>query len=272
MSGFNNPVVGGGGDLVRERIRSPDYAAGVTGWSINQDGSAEFNEVTVRGTVEAGTGGDGITIVPSPVPGIFFDTSNTDEVAGANLGYDGTGQDADRWFVQGPDFGQGGDAVIFDPDPTNQTLTIQFNDFFQIFHASTFQQISMDGSQININTDVALISAGTQIKRGSLTAPTLINSWANFGAGFQTAAYVELPDHFGELVGVVKDGTVPSTIFVVPAALRPAATQGPFSCACNAGLHAQIVVDTSGNVTMQNADPGVTWVSLAGCRWPISGF
>jgi hypothetical protein len=46
---FNNPITGGQGALVRERIKSPDYIPGVQGWSINKDGSAEFNNVTVRG-------------------------------------------------------------------------------------------------------------------------------------------------------------------------------------------------------------------------------
>lgn len=46
---FNNPVVGGeNGELVRRSIQSPDYVAGVSGWTINRDGSAEFNNVTIR--------------------------------------------------------------------------------------------------------------------------------------------------------------------------------------------------------------------------------
>lgn len=57
MSGFNNPVVGGT-KLVRDAIQSPDYAAATTGWSINQDGTAEFNQVTVRGPVQV-IGSDG---------------------------------------------------------------------------------------------------------------------------------------------------------------------------------------------------------------------
>lgn len=31
-------------------IRSPNYVLGATGWTINQDGSAEFNNLTIRGT------------------------------------------------------------------------------------------------------------------------------------------------------------------------------------------------------------------------------
>jgi hypothetical protein len=48
-----NPVVGGT-VLRRYAIESPNYAAGSAGWIIKQDGSAEFNNVTVRGTVTAG--------------------------------------------------------------------------------------------------------------------------------------------------------------------------------------------------------------------------
>jgi hypothetical protein len=48
--GFSNPVVGGGGALIRESIHSPDYVTGVSGWSVMRDGSAEFNDLEFRGT------------------------------------------------------------------------------------------------------------------------------------------------------------------------------------------------------------------------------
>ena len=40
--------------LVRTAIKSPNYVAGTSGWSINQAGDAEFNDVTVRGEVDRG--------------------------------------------------------------------------------------------------------------------------------------------------------------------------------------------------------------------------
>lgn len=43
-------VVVAGTVLVREAIASPNYAAGLSGWTINADGSAEFNTITIRGT------------------------------------------------------------------------------------------------------------------------------------------------------------------------------------------------------------------------------
>ena len=44
-----NPVVGGT-VLRRQAIESPNYVPGVSGWTIKQDGSAEFNNLTLRGT------------------------------------------------------------------------------------------------------------------------------------------------------------------------------------------------------------------------------
>jgi hypothetical protein len=46
---FSNPVVGGT-TLIRPAIHSPDYVQGNAGWSINKDGTAEFNNVVVRGS------------------------------------------------------------------------------------------------------------------------------------------------------------------------------------------------------------------------------
>ena len=47
---FSNPVVGGSGTLIRQAIKSPDYSPGSAGWSINRDGTAEFNNLSIRGT------------------------------------------------------------------------------------------------------------------------------------------------------------------------------------------------------------------------------
>ncbi len=46
-----NPVVGGT-VLRRAAIQSPDYVQGSAGWTINADGSAEFNDLVIRGTFD----------------------------------------------------------------------------------------------------------------------------------------------------------------------------------------------------------------------------
>ena len=45
--GFNNTIVGGADKLIRTSIQSTDYIPGVTGWSINKDGTAEFTSITI---------------------------------------------------------------------------------------------------------------------------------------------------------------------------------------------------------------------------------
>lgn len=42
--------------LIRPALQSPEYEAGASGWAVKVDGSAEFNDVTIRGgTVVSGT-------------------------------------------------------------------------------------------------------------------------------------------------------------------------------------------------------------------------
>lgn len=49
-----NPIAAGDGSLIYPAIKSPNFVAGTTGWSIARDGTAEFSDATIRGTVEAG--------------------------------------------------------------------------------------------------------------------------------------------------------------------------------------------------------------------------
>lgn len=60
---FNNPIVGGGGSLIRTLIRSLNYVAGVAGWAVYQDGTAEFSSLTSRGDFQSGpTAGAHVTM------------------------------------------------------------------------------------------------------------------------------------------------------------------------------------------------------------------
>lgn len=78
--GFRNPIVAGS-TLIREAIQSANYATGSAGWSINQDGSAEFNNVVIRGAVIAGSlvaqngAGDKVSVVPD-APSYISDTTS----------------------------------------------------------------------------------------------------------------------------------------------------------------------------------------------------
>lgn len=54
MSGFSHDLAGGDGNLNITSFQNPTYVPGTNGWQVTKEGSAEFNNVTVRGTVEAG--------------------------------------------------------------------------------------------------------------------------------------------------------------------------------------------------------------------------
>lgn len=63
MSGFNDSIVGGMGKLIRALVESPNYVPGVSGWAIKKDGSAEFNNLTVRNAIQTGGTITGTTIL-----------------------------------------------------------------------------------------------------------------------------------------------------------------------------------------------------------------
>lgn len=73
-----------GETLVAGSIHSPNFASGSSGWTINRDGSAEFQNVLVRGTIT------GSTIIGSTIIGgtiIGGDIQSTNYVAGTS-GFD----------------------------------------------------------------------------------------------------------------------------------------------------------------------------------------
>jgi hypothetical protein len=130
---FSNPLVGGGGALIRDAIQSPDYVPGVRGWAIKRDGSAEFNDATVRGVFVTGAAG-GLTTyieVTDSVTGSelrFFNPPGTDSaVMSAPLGgFTGTTPTVN--LVSGVDQmgGAGGDgrgSLIVTPESTTIATT-----------------------------------------------------------------------------------------------------------------------------------------------------
>lgn len=77
---FTNPIVAGT-TLIRTAIKSPNYVAGVSGWAINKDGSAEFNDVTVRGELlVSDSGGSYVRIYNDGVFGAIIAMQPPDKV------------------------------------------------------------------------------------------------------------------------------------------------------------------------------------------------
>lgn len=165
---FSNPIVGGT-VLIRPAIKSPDYVAGTAGWSINKDGTAEFNEVTVRGDVLVGSGDNYVAIDPTPVPNIEISTSHTDQITPASIGFDATG--GNEFFINGPDMGSGEDALMFQASSAGNIAALDFNDRLELQRVDQATRILMD-------TDIDVVGDTTFLNdvevQGVLTAANRI--------------------------------------------------------------------------------------------------
>jgi hypothetical protein len=92
------------------------------------------------------------------------------------------------------------------------------------------------------------------------TAPTLTNSWVNFGAPYETAGYRRDALGFVHLKGVVKSGTAGASIFTLPAGYRPGAQT--YGAGVNNGAGVNVEVHTDGTILQGGA--GNAAVGLSG--------
>ncbi len=98
-------------------------------------------------------------------------------------------------------------------------------------------------------------------------APTLLNSWVNFGSGRVEAGYRKFPDGRVEIRGAVKNGASPtSTMFTLPAGYRPS-NRLDFPAIYNDVSAAGIKVDSDGVVAAVFA-AGTTMVNINCCFTP----
>lgn len=88
----NDPIVGGT-VLRRPAIASPNFVSGSTGWSIDANGSAEFNGLVIHGSIVIGTGTNNVIILDFNNRAMFvYDASgHLVESVAASAGVDGLG-------------------------------------------------------------------------------------------------------------------------------------------------------------------------------------
>jgi hypothetical protein len=87
MSFDQGPV--SGTTLTAGSIHSPNYATGSSGWTINKDGSAEFQNVLVRGTITA-SNIIGSTITGGTIVGGDIQSANFSNTADTGFDFNGT--------------------------------------------------------------------------------------------------------------------------------------------------------------------------------------
>lgn len=89
--------------------------------------------------------------------------------------------------------------------------------------------------------------------------PTLINSWVNFGGGFNTAQYFKDEVGIVHLKGLIKTGTLASAAFVLPVGYRPV-LDGYYGTICAGDIASRLVIGSNGNVIPSTGSNA--WYSL----------
>lgn len=111
-------------------------------------------------------------------------------------------------------------------------------------------------------TEVHTFNAAPVVKGITWAAPALLNSWVNYGIGYNPAGYYKDPTGRVHLRGLVKSGTAANAvIFTLPSGYLP-----PNLCIFSGSSNdawCEVRVDTSGNVFAQ-AGGSTTWISLDG--------
>jgi hypothetical protein len=138
--GFLNPPVGNGGVLIRPAIHSPNYVPGVSGWSINKDGTAQFSQLTTIGSGFVANNQGQFFYAGTPALG---------NLIAAITGTNATGVD-----TYGNVYTPGGLCIIGNP-----LATSLFTVMDQSTPPNTIAGIASDGS---FSTD-AVVSAGTDM-------------------------------------------------------------------------------------------------------------
>jgi hypothetical protein len=125
--------------------------------------------------------------------------------------------------------------------------------------------------------DVMGVSYSSYTPDSSWTAPTLINSWANYGGAFATAGFRK--DGFGRvfLRGLLVNTTMStfageSDLFVLPTGYRPGTSKGEVFTVYTGGGAARVDVYDDGRVAwMGGGSSNNTYFSISGISFLAGG-
>lgn len=151
---FVNPLTAGT-VLVREDIRSQNYVPGVSGWIVEADGDAEFNDVTIRGGVVVS--GTALYYDGAPGPGTLF------LAIAAAAGVDAYGNTYDAGLTMGKN---GVRQVRLTYDLEGGYLDLPFNDVNELTTGHVVMRRSLSGTPqqqlfLQLATATQTVAGGT---------------------------------------------------------------------------------------------------------------
>lgn len=269
---FSNPIAGGTA-LARNALNSPNFQTGVQGWSINRDGSAEFNSGTFRGGLAVGVSPNPRLTLGTSIPADLqaFYTAQGTPVAQALIYYVNATDYYYQANVAAPNvfYAQGisvsgtvhetqlihwsaFDGEVFWELGVDETLLIDVGspirapslDEFWHFNASMSLYLRGPTQAVGIDADVS--GAKETWHALSLNAP-----WTNRGAGFPVLSYrrVPSPNNSVQICGQLTSGGAASgsVIANLPSGYRPLTAIG--GAAGNDGnADILIEVETNGDI------------------------
>lgn len=100
-----------------------------------------------------------------------------------------------------------------------------------------------------LEQDADRLVLGATGSSSAWTAPTLVNSWVNYGGTLCTARYRKIGDRV-EIEGFVKSGTIGASVFTLPVGYRPP-LDIPFAVHSNIAF-GSLVVKAGGTVEAQS--------------------
>lgn len=232
---FNNPIVAGE-TLVIPGVESDGYATGIDGWRIARDGTAEFNEVTVRGDVEIQ---DFLRIVGS-------DPDATIElgVTGGTPVIDITSNDGTRFrFISSTS-----DSLVVGPtsDPNSRLIFVDGEGI-------ALRSSVTGGVSILFDDDDGFLKRGTYSPwtESGWTNVSLQNSWNTTGVtAFDDPSFKRNIDGRLWMRGAMNNGTKTdgTLLFTLPTGHRPAMLKQLRCSGDVAGTSPVIQVNTNGEV------------------------
>jgi hypothetical protein len=244
-AGFSQPITGNEGTLLIPAIQSPNFQEGESGWEISADGSAEFNDATIRGSILE----DGTYLGYYGTPGagtLFVSISPTGGIDKYGNAYD-----------QGVD--------VFDPFGSSEPF------FSAIIYSDVDETIVVINGLVAWGTVTGANPAGAQ---ESWHAPTYKNGYSDFGSSHQTVRYAMDATQRVWLDGDAKPGTWTNgtILFTLPTGYAPKALRSYLRPSANlSGDSYSIDVDSSGNVKVNDivgSAPAI--ITLSDISWPTT--
>ena len=226
---FANSILAGTA-LVREAINSPNFVTGVSGWSVNKDGTAEFSNMTARGSVLA------------------TDPNNPDRYAYVRAGSLGVVQVPPDDYLQS----ELTPNLLSFEDVSTGTMYFTYNSGSGVHlriagkHGVSILHSDPRGflrwNEDSINTDPE-----------EWTDATLANGWTNHGAPYANVGYLMGPDGFVHLRGACRNGTSASgtRLFTLPVNYRPTEENIiPIQSDSAVSVQSRIQITTTGDVNV----------------------